>query len=62
MLLSAGNDGKVKMWEVFGGRKNLRTYLGHTKGVRDVCFSNDGRKFVSTGYDRNVRYWDTETG
>lgn len=32
------------------------------QGVRDITFSNDGRRFVSTGYDKNVRVWDTETG
>lgn len=32
------------------------------QGVKDVWFANDGRRFVSTGYDKKIRYWDTETG
>lgn len=62
LLLSAGLDGKVKIWDVVRDKRCMRTYLGHSKGVRDIWFANDGRRFVSTGYDRIVRCWDTETG
>lgn len=64
LLLSAGMDGKVKVWDAEGtsGFKCLRTYAGHDKGVRHVHFSNDGRKFVSTSFDKTVKVWDTETG
>lgn len=32
------------------------------QGVKDIQFSNDGRKFLSTGYDKVIKLWDTETG
>jgi pre-mRNA-processing factor 17 len=63
LLLSAGLDNKVILWDVYNhNRSAVRTYLGHNKGVKDICFNNDGTRFLSAGYDRMVRLWDTETG
>lgn len=62
LLLSASMDGSIKIWDVNGGRGQRRTYLGHSAAVRDVQFSNDGKQFLSAGYDRFIRQWDTETG
>jgi len=62
LLLSASYDGTVKIWDVHNSRSVRRTYTGHSEGVRDVNFTNDGRHFITASFDRYMRYWDTETG
>ena len=62
LLLSCGMDKTVKIYSTLGKRELLRSYTGHSKGVRDVQFNADGTKFLSCGYDKQIQLWDTETG
>lgn len=61
LILSAGLDGKCKVWSV-EQKQVMRTYEGHSAAVRDVQFNHDGTKFVSSSFDRFLRLWKTETG
>ncbi|CAH8580306.1 unnamed protein product [Dicrocoelium dendriticum] len=62
LLLSAGMDTKVKLWELYKERRLVRSYMGHRQAVRDIDFSGSGTNFLSASYDRYVKLWDTETG
>ncbi|XP_073432117.1 pre-mRNA-processing factor 17 [Dendrobates tinctorius] len=62
LLLSCSMDCKIKLWEVYNERRCLRTFIGHSKAVRDVCFNNAGTQFLSAAYDRYLKLWDSETG
>ncbi|KAJ3146287.1 pre-mRNA-processing factor 17, partial [Irineochytrium annulatum] len=62
MLLSAGMDNKVKLWDCYHDRRCLRTFIGHTKALKAIDFTNDGKKFLSASYDKWIKLWDTETG
>jgi pre-mRNA-processing factor 17 len=60
--LTGAADGMVKIWDVYRGREVLRSFSGHNKAITDLSFNNDGTKFLSGGFDRRIRLWDTETG
>jgi pre-mRNA-processing factor 17 len=61
LLLSAGMEGKCKIWSI-EGKQCMRTYIGHSAAVRDVQFNNDGSTFLSASLDRFLRLWHTESG
>eukprot|EP00494_Astrolonche_serrata_P024106 UN24364 len=62
ILVSCSMDSTIKVWDVNSHHKCLRTCKGHEKGVRNIYFNGDGKRFISTGYDRWVKIWDTEYG
>jgi len=62
ILLSCSMDATIKLWDVMNHRKCIRTCSGHERGVRNIYFNNDGSRFISTGYDKWIKIWDTETG
>ncbi|KAK7806470.1 hypothetical protein U0070_018007 [Myodes glareolus] len=52
LLLSCSMDCKIKLWKAYGDWCCLRTFIGHSKAVRDICFNTAETQFLSEAYDR----------
>ena len=62
MFLSGGNESVITLWDFYHDRKPVRDYRGHTAAIKSLSFSDDGKTFISSSFDKTVKIWDTETG
>jgi WD40 repeat protein len=60
-LVSGGYDGKLIWWDV-ESRKQVRSVDAHTKWVRRVVVTPDGKTVASVADDMVCRLWDAATG
>ena len=57
-LVTASDDGAVKVWSLNRGGQLTATLNEHEDKVTAVAFAHSGEYFVSGGTDRTVRIWD----
>jgi len=60
-IISAGEDGAIRLWEVLTG-KEIFTFRGHTGKINSIAINNNGTFLASAGEDCSVRLWNLETG
>lgn len=62
-LATACHDQSVRVFDATDGKLQSPTSLsGHTRAVFAVAFSPDDKLLVSTGADRTLKVWNTDTG
>jgi hypothetical protein len=61
-IVSAGDDGTVRVWDAKSGKGIGEPLRGHQGEVWSAAFSADGRRIVSAGMDGTVRQWDATSG
>jgi len=59
-LVSGGEDGKIKVWEVATGRL-VKTLEPRRERWRAVAYSPDGATLAAAGVDHGLVLWDTAT-
>ena len=63
LIVSASEDGTIKIWDVSTGRETL-TLRGHSSHVVNATFSPDGSRILSGGPGDvgQIKVWDASTG
>ncbi len=61
VLVSGGYDGKLNWWDI-EAKKQVRLIDAHSKWIRKVVVSPDGKRFASVADDMVCRVWDAATG
>jgi WD40 repeat protein len=59
--VSGGYDGRLIWWDI-QARKAIRAIDAHTKWIRKVAISPDGKRIASVADDMVCRLWNTESG
>lgn len=54
-------EASLRLWDLATG-KEIRRFEGHTRDVRRVVISPDGKQLLSGSFDGTMRLWDLRTG
>jgi WD40 repeat protein len=54
-------EASLRLWDLTTA-KEVRQFQGHTKDVRSVAISADGKQLISGSFDGTMRLWELQTG
>jgi WD40 repeat protein len=61
VLASGSSHNSIKLWDIESGSE-IRTLSGHSKEVKYLAFSPDGKTLASGGLDNRIVFWEVENG
>jgi len=60
LLLSAGRDAHLMVWDVKSGYVQLHDIVAHMYAINNIEFSPDGKHFVTCSMDKSIKVWDAQ--
>lgn len=60
-ILASASENIITIWDL-KSLTVLRVMIGHTKNVRSLAISSNGKYLVSTSWDKTVRVWNLLSG
>ncbi|WP_338873100.1 WD40 repeat domain-containing protein [Spirosoma sp. SC4-14] len=61
MLLTAGRDAHLKIWDVEQGYKPVQDIVAHLFAINHVVYNPAGTLFATASMDKSIKLWDAET-
>ena len=61
LLLTAGRDAHLRIWEVAAGYQEYRSIVAHLFTINHLAFSPDFRLLATCSMDKSIKLWDAET-
>ena len=61
MLVSAGLDSKILLWDLGGQHKYRGRLRGFNRGVREIVYASDHELLLGAGFEFHGMAWDVNT-